>query len=82
MTSSDRADLKKIVKISITNIFILPLIIADDIIEILLLADGRLYLAKIGHFPGVGETGRSWLCEGWTTTDQPACVPVCLLSYS
>ena len=45
MTSSDRADLKKIVKISITNIFILPLIIADDIIEILLLADGRLYLA-------------------------------------
>ena len=37
MTSSDTADLKKIVKISITNIFISPLIIVDDILQIVLL---------------------------------------------
>ena len=55
MTSSDRAYLKKIVKISITNIFIFPLIIVDDIIEVLLLTAGRLDLPKIDHFPGVGE---------------------------
>ena len=47
MTSSDTADLKKIVKISITNIFISPLIIVDDILQIVLL----IYLSWT-IFPG------------------------------
>ena len=46
MTSSDTADLKKIVEISITNIFISPLIIADDLMQLVLLADRRLYISS------------------------------------
>ena len=39
MTSCEKAVFKKIVDSSITNIFIPPLIIFDDIMKILLLAD-------------------------------------------
>ena len=64
MTSSDTADLKKIVKISITNIFISPPIIADDIIEFVLLANRSLYLyVSLAIFP---ELERSEvLAGGW-----------------
>lgn len=65
MTSSDRADLKKIVEISITNIFIFPLIICDDIIQFVLLADLYPWLPLADHSPG-----RSGLVQLWTTTDH------------
>ena len=45
MTSSDTADLNKIVQISITNIAIFPLIIADDIIQFVMLADRRQFIS-------------------------------------
>ena len=79
MTSSDRAVSKKIVEIRITDIFIFPLIILDDILD----------LSQIDHFPGRGEERRgvrSGLGNCRTPTDQ--CV-VCsaagctwLLAYS
>ena len=77
MTSSDTADLKKIVEISITNIFIFPLIIADDISQFVLLADRRLYLSKTGHFPGgVKARDPAWRMAGLELTTD--CVQCCL----
>ena len=79
MTSSDRADLKKIVEISITNIFIFPLIIADDIRQFVLLADRRLYLSKTGHFPGGGEVrDPAWRMAGLELTTVCSAACTCL----
>ena len=77
MTSCEKAVFKKIVDSSITNIFIPPLIIFDDMMKILLLADKMWSLSEIGHFSSPRERVECGRSEDQTATDQ-----VLYLAYS